>query len=96
MSCQHRGSISHRVQKINGRKSNVLSSVCVRRCSDRTSTKYVAIHQGKVVDSGVDEITLGLRIYAKFGSVPIYVGHVSNEPQRVARIPSPRLQPANE
>jgi len=58
--------------------------------------KYVAIHQGKVVDSGVDEITLGLRIYAKFGSVPIYVGHVSNEPQRVARIPSPRLQPANE
>ena len=54
--------------------------------------KYVAIHEGKVVDSGEDEIALGLRVYAKFGYVPIYVGRVSDEPQPIVRIPSPRLK----
>ena len=36
--------------------------------------KYVAIHTGKMVDTDEDEIALGLRVYAKFGYVPIYVG----------------------
>ncbi len=53
--------------------------------------QYVAVHEEKVVDSGDDEIALALRVYAKFGYVPIYVGLVSNQPQRVVRIPSPRL-----
>ena len=58
--------------------------------------KYVAIYRGKLVDCGKDEIALGLRVYAKFGYVPIYVGRVSDEPQQVVRIPSPRLLPANQ
>lgn len=53
-------------------------------------TKFVAIHQGKVVASGRDKVALGQRIYAKFGYVPIYVGRVSAEPHRVVRMPSPR------
>ena len=53
--------------------------------------QYVAVHQGKVVDSGGGEIALGLRVYAKFGYVPIYVGRVSAEPQPVVQIPTPRL-----
>lgn len=54
------------------------------------SEKYVAIHEGRVVDSGEDEIALGLRVYSRFGYVPIYVGYVSPEPPRIVRIPSPR------
>ncbi|MBI2926009.1 MAG: hypothetical protein HYY24_09920 [Verrucomicrobia bacterium] len=54
--------------------------------------RFVAIHEGKVVGSGEDEIALGLRVYAKFGYVPIYVGRVSDEPQPIVRVPSPRLK----
>jgi|ERR1041385_254714 hypothetical protein len=51
---------------------------------------YVAIHQSKVVDSGKDKVALGLRVYARFGYVPIYVGRVLARPIRAVRIPSPR------
>jgi len=54
--------------------------------------RYVAIHGGEVVDSGQDEIALGLRVYSKFGYVPIYVGLVSAEPPAPVRIPSPRVR----
>ncbi len=54
------------------------------------SGKYVAVHKDKVVDSGEDEIALGLRVYSKFGYVPIYVGLVCSEPLRPVRLPSPR------
>ena len=57
--------------------------------------KFVAVHQGKLVDSGADKVALGLRVYAKFGYVPIYVGRVSTKPARVVRIPSPRRVPIN-
>lgn len=53
--------------------------------------KYVAIHEGKVVDSGKHQIALALRVYRRFGYVPIYVGQVSVEPPAPVRIPSPRL-----
>ena len=53
--------------------------------------KYVAVHGGVVVDSDEDEIALAQRVYAKHGYVPIYVGHVSDQPQRPVRIPSPRI-----
>jgi hypothetical protein len=65
-----------------------LRSALLRTQRDR----YVAIHEGKAVDSGEDEIALGLRVYAKFGYVPIYVGRVSEKPDPAARIPSPRLK----
>lgn len=52
----------------------------------------MAVHEEKVVDCGEEEIALGLRVYAEFGYVPIYVGCVSDEPQPVVRIPSSRLK----
>lgn len=52
--------------------------------------RYVAIYQSKVVDSGEDKVALGLRVYGKFGYVPIYVGQVLAEPGTAMRIPSPR------
>src|ERR1051326_5295276 len=55
--------------------------------------KYVAIHEGKVVDSGEDRLILAVRAYQKFGYVPIYVGYVSAdsaESSRQVRVPSPR------
>jgi len=51
--------------------------------------KYVAIHEERVVDFGDDKIALALRVYAKFGYVPIYVSEVTEQP-RIVRIPSPR------
>ena len=51
---------------------------------------YVAIHQSRVVDSGKDKVALGLRVYARFGYVPIYVAQVLAEPRLAVRIPSPR------
>src|SRR5947208_10825240 len=51
---------------------------------------YVAIHQSKVVDSAKDKVALGLRVYARFGYVPIYVGQVLAHPPPAVRIPSPR------
>jgi hypothetical protein len=53
--------------------------------------QYVAIHEGQVVDSGDDEIELALRVYRRFGYVPVYVGHVSDESPATLRVPSPRV-----
>lgn len=52
--------------------------------------KFVAIHEGKLVDSGEDKVALGLRVYSKFGYVPIYVGRVTAESPPPVRMPSPR------
>lgn len=53
--------------------------------------KFVAIHEERVVDSGDDKIELALRVYDKFGYVPIFVSLVTDVPQRPVRIPSPRI-----
>ena len=53
--------------------------------------QYVAIHQGAVVDSGDDQVALALRVYRRYGYVPIYVGHVSDRPPETLRVPSPRI-----
>jgi hypothetical protein len=53
--------------------------------------KYVAIHEGKLVESGDDKIEVALRAYARHGYVPIYVTLVTDEPPQVVRIPSPRI-----
>ncbi|MCC6417337.1 MAG: hypothetical protein IT429_03720 [Gemmataceae bacterium] len=58
--------------------------------------RYVAVHNGQVVDSDEDEVKLILRAQAKVGYVPICVGLVA-EPQPVARIPHYReVQPQRE
>ena len=48
--------------------------------------KYVAVHEGQVVDSDANDIILIQRVHARIGYVPIYVGLVSEERQ-VARVP---------
>ena len=54
--------------------------------------KFVAIHDGEVVDSDADEVQLGLRVYGKYGYRPIYFGLVSETQLPLARVPSPRLR----
>jgi hypothetical protein len=54
--------------------------------------KYVAIHEEQCVDSDEDKIALALRVYARYGYVPIYVGLVTERPE-VVRIPSHRSFP---
>ena len=48
--------------------------------------KFVAIHDGQVVDSDTDDIALVQRVHARVGYVPIHVGLVTDQPP-VARIP---------
>lgn len=47
--------------------------------------KYVAIHDGQVVDSGDDKLALALRVLRKIGNVAIHVGLVTEEAEPVAR-----------
>jgi hypothetical protein len=53
--------------------------------------KYVAIHEGQLVDSGDDKIAVALRAYERYGYVPILVTLVTDEPPQVVRIRSPRV-----
>lgn len=48
--------------------------------------KYVAIHNGSVVDADTDEIALILRVHKHIGYVPIHVALVSEERSPI-RIP---------
>ena len=54
--------------------------------------KHVAIHDGVVVDSDVNEVQLGLRVYGNYGYIPIYVGLVTEMPAPPLRVASPRLR----
>ena len=54
--------------------------------------KHVAIHDGEVVDSDVNEVQLGMRVYGKYGYIPIYVGLVTETPVSPLRMTSPRLR----
>jgi hypothetical protein len=48
--------------------------------------KFVAIHEGQVVDSDTDDIALIRRVHDRVGYVPIHVGLVSDRPL-VVRVP---------
>ena len=48
--------------------------------------KYVAVHNGQVVDSDTDDVALILRVQAKVGYVPIHVGLVTDS-QPLIHIP---------
>jgi hypothetical protein len=48
--------------------------------------KFVAVHNGKVVDSDPDDVALILRVQRNVGYVPIHVGLVTDAPPLV-RIP---------
>jgi len=53
--------------------------------------QYVAVHLGRVIAEGVDQIEVAMQAYARAGYVPIYVGLVTTDPPRIVRMPSPRL-----
>jgi hypothetical protein len=53
----------------------------------------VAVHQGRVISEGPDQVEVARQAYARVGYAPIYVGLVTQEPPRPVRIPSPRLLP---
>jgi hypothetical protein len=47
--------------------------------------KYVAVHEGQVVDTGDEKLALALQVLAKVGNVAIHVGLVTEEPELVSR-----------
>jgi hypothetical protein len=47
--------------------------------------KYVAIHEGRVVDSGDDKLAVALRVLSKIGNTSIHVGLVNEEPEPISR-----------
>jgi hypothetical protein len=42
--------------------------------------QWVAIHEGRVVDSDTEDIPLILRVHARYGYVPIHVERVAEQP----------------
>jgi hypothetical protein len=52
--------------------------------------RYVAVHDGQVIDSDADQIALALRVYGQ-GLRQVYFGLVSEEPPQITRIPFRRL-----
>lgn len=52
--------------------------------------RFVAIHEGRVVEAGDDKLEVARRAYARFGHVPIFVSRVAESPTAPVRIPSPR------
>lgn len=54
--------------------------------------QYVAVHEGRVVDFGPDQIQVALRVYKQFGYLPIYVGLVSEQSPPVLRLPTRLLE----
>jgi hypothetical protein len=57
--------------------------------------RYVAIHEGKVVDADADDIALVRRVHSRIGYVPIHVGLVTDQPPLV-RVPHYREYRRNE
>ena len=53
--------------------------------------QFVAIHEGRVVESGENKLDVARRAYGRFGYVPIFVSRVTEPPAAAVRVPSPRL-----
>ncbi len=51
--------------------------------------KFVAIHEGRVVESGGDKLEVARLAYERFGYIPIFVSQVTSAPVPPIRIPSP-------
>ena len=58
--------------------------------------EYVVLHEGRVVDSGPDDLALALRFFAEHGHVPIHVGLATDEPEPITRIPHYRERSLSE
>ena len=55
--------------------------------------KYVAIHNGAVVDHDEDFQALHARIRQKYGRQPVLLRRVESEPERVLTFRSPSVEP---
>jgi hypothetical protein len=53
--------------------------------------QYVALHQGRVVDHDADRVALVIRLDQTHPDAVVLVKRVAAEPERVLRMPSPRL-----
>jgi hypothetical protein len=56
--------------------------------------QYVVIHDGQVVDSGPDDLTLAMRFFTQHGNVSVHIGLVITEAETPVRIPHYRIIPA--
>ena len=52
--------------------------------------EFVAVHEGRVVEAGVDKIDVARRAYERFGYIPIFISRVIAGTPEPNRIPSPR------
>jgi hypothetical protein len=52
--------------------------------------KFVAIHDGQVVESGADKLEVARLVYDRFGYVPLFVSQVSAATPSPIRMPSAR------
>ena len=52
--------------------------------------QFVAVHEGRVIESGSNKIAVARQAYARCGYVPIYVHLVTDQPVLPERIPSLR------
>jgi hypothetical protein len=52
--------------------------------------EFVAIHEGRVVESGVEKLDVARRAYERFGYIPIFISRVVADSPAPARMPSPR------
>jgi hypothetical protein len=53
--------------------------------------QYVAIHEGKVVGNGDDQLAVARTAYAEFGPVEILVRLATDQPPRIVNLLSPRV-----
>ncbi len=53
--------------------------------------QYVALHQGQVVDHDADRVALVVRLDKTYPDTVVLVKYVTAKPDRVIRMPSPRL-----
>ena len=54
--------------------------------------RYVAIHNGQVIDHDPDLRTLHLRVFDRLGHTPVLLKQVTTEPERELVFRSPRLE----
>ena len=51
---------------------------------DALNGRYIAVYEGRIVDSDLDEADLAERFYDRYGPVPVYIHKVGTEDDLVA------------
>jgi len=86
--------ITHYYYEIARRKINAEAEIYKRK-HPRLRVKYhglyIAMHNGRVVDHALDMSALYKRVRARFGRTPILMRQVTDEPEPVIVVRSPRI-----